>query len=137
MDVNARNYRWSESRSKVCQMCDMREDETVEHVALECEKYDRDRMEMMRVILTKMGREMNEVIERTGKEWMVLLLGMYGEASVLMIDSVKETVSGKNVVCEIEKLGRVIRVCIYFFLFICMFSIFVTCYIKIKVRSQY
>ncbi|KAG0720353.1 hypothetical protein GWK47_048691 [Chionoecetes opilio] len=23
MDVNARNYRWSETRSKVCQMCDM------------------------------------------------------------------------------------------------------------------
>ena len=37
MDVNARSYRWSESRSKVCQMCDMGEDETVEHVMLECE----------------------------------------------------------------------------------------------------
>ena len=54
MDVNARNYRWSESRSKVCQMCDMGEDETVEHVVLKCEKYDRDRMEMMHVILTEM-----------------------------------------------------------------------------------
>ena len=29
MDVNTRNYRWSESHSKVCQMY---EDETVEHV---------------------------------------------------------------------------------------------------------
>ncbi|MPC14608.1 hypothetical protein E2C01_007376 [Portunus trituberculatus] len=47
MDVNARNYRWSESHSKVCQMCDMGEDETVEHVMLECEKYERDRHEMM------------------------------------------------------------------------------------------
>ncbi|MPC76616.1 hypothetical protein E2C01_071033 [Portunus trituberculatus] len=43
MDVNARNSRWSESRSKVCQMCDMGEDETVEHVVLECVKYARDR----------------------------------------------------------------------------------------------
>ena len=68
MDVNARNYIWSESRSKVYQICDMGEDETVEHVVLECEKYDRDIMEMMRVILTEMGREMNEVIERTGRE---------------------------------------------------------------------
>ena len=58
-DVNAKNYRWSESRSKVCQMRDMREDETVEHVVLECEKYDRDRMEMMHVTLTEMGREIN------------------------------------------------------------------------------
>ena len=53
MDVNARNYRWSESHSKLCQMCAMGEDKTVEHVVLGCEKYDRDRMEMMRVILTK------------------------------------------------------------------------------------
>ena len=50
MDVNARNYRWSESRTKVCQMCDMGEDEMVEHVVLECEKYER--MEIMHVVLT-------------------------------------------------------------------------------------
>ena len=38
MNVNVRNYRWSESGSKVCQRCDMGEDETVaEHVLLlEC-----------------------------------------------------------------------------------------------------
>ena len=39
MDVNVRNYRWSESGSKVCQMCDMWEDEMVEHMLLECDKY--------------------------------------------------------------------------------------------------
>ena len=61
IDVNARNYRQSESHSKVCQMCDMGEDETVEHVILECQKYDRDIIEMMRVILTEMGCEINEV----------------------------------------------------------------------------
>ena len=61
MDMNAWNYRWSESHSKVCQMCDIGEDETVELVILECEKYGSDRMKMMRVILTEMGREMNEV----------------------------------------------------------------------------
>ena len=49
-----KNYRWSESRSKVCQMCERREDETVEHVILECEKYDSDRMEIMHVVLTDM-----------------------------------------------------------------------------------
>ncbi|MPC17775.1 hypothetical protein E2C01_010641 [Portunus trituberculatus] len=43
MNVNARSYRWSESRSKVCQMCDMGEDKTVEHVLLESAKYARGR----------------------------------------------------------------------------------------------
>ncbi|MPC69098.1 hypothetical protein E2C01_063313 [Portunus trituberculatus] len=32
MDVKARSYKWSESRSKVCQMCDSEEDKTVEYV---------------------------------------------------------------------------------------------------------
>ena len=36
MNVNARNYRWSESGSKVCEKCNMDVDETVEHVMLEC-----------------------------------------------------------------------------------------------------
>ena len=63
-------------------MCAMRKDETVEHVVLECEKYDRDGMETMHVILIEMEREINEVIERTGREWMVLVVGLYGETIV-------------------------------------------------------
>ena len=70
------------------QMCDMGENETAEHVVLECEKFDRNRMEMMHLILTEMGREMNEVTERTGREWMVFLLGMCGEGNERMIDAV-------------------------------------------------
>ncbi|MPC59521.1 hypothetical protein E2C01_053544 [Portunus trituberculatus] len=54
MDVNTRNYRWSESRSKVCQVCDMGEDETVEHVVWECERYERERRKMLQVILTEL-----------------------------------------------------------------------------------
>lgn len=42
MDMNVRNYRWSESHRKVCQMCDMGED-----VILECEKNRIDRPELM------------------------------------------------------------------------------------------
>ena len=90
MNVNARNYRWSESRSKACQMCDREEDETVVHVILECEKYDRERREMMRVILLELGCNENELVEKTGREWMVLLLGLCGETTENMIGAVKE-----------------------------------------------
>ena len=91
MDVNERNYRWSESRSKVCQlMCDMGEDESVEHVVLECEKYERDRMGMMQVILTELGHSWDERVEKTGREWMVLLLGLCKETNERMIEAVKE-----------------------------------------------
>ena len=78
MNVNARSYRWSESRSKVCQMCDMGVDETVEHVVLECVRYERDRNEMMQVVL----REMGHGRVKTGRECMVVVLGMCGETNM-------------------------------------------------------
>ena len=70
--LNAGNYSWLESRSKVCQTCDMGHDETVAHVILEYKKYDHDIMEIVRMILNEMGRETNEVIDRTRREWIVL-----------------------------------------------------------------
>ena len=41
---------------------------------------------MMHVVLTEMGREINEGIERTGREWMVLLVELCGEERVWMIE---------------------------------------------------
>ena len=60
------------------------------HVVLESEKNDRERMNMMRVVLTEMGCEMNEVVEKSGREWMVLLLGLCQETNERMIEAVKE-----------------------------------------------
>ncbi|MPC70151.1 hypothetical protein E2C01_064390 [Portunus trituberculatus] len=48
----------------------MGEDEMVEHIMLECEKDER--------------------VEKTGREWMVLLLGLCKGMSVRMIEAVKE-----------------------------------------------
>ena len=39
----------------MCQMCDIGEDEFEDHVVLECEKYERDRREMIQEILTQLG----------------------------------------------------------------------------------
>ena len=89
MNVNARNYRWSESRSKECQMCARRVDETVVHVMLFCERYQRERTEMMRVVLSEMGGDVDGRTGGTEREWMVRLLGLSDEASVRMIEAVK------------------------------------------------
>ena len=55
----------------------MGEDESLEHGVLKCEKYERDKMEMMQVILTELGHRCDERLEKTEREWMVLLLGLY------------------------------------------------------------
>ncbi|MPC34665.1 hypothetical protein E2C01_028062 [Portunus trituberculatus] len=78
---------WSESRSEVYKMCDMGEDETVEHVVLECVKYARDRNEVMQMVL----REFENIrVKMTGREWMVLLLGLCGNTNDRTIEAVKE-----------------------------------------------
>jgi len=77
----------------------MGEDETVQHVILQCEKYGRDRTEMMRVILPQLGCNMNEMVEQTGREWMVLLLGLCRETYCG-----SERVLGENVVCQVYTL---------------------------------
>lgn len=46
-------------------------------------------MDMMTVVLTEMRCEMNELVERTGREWMVLLLGLCGDTTARMIDAAK------------------------------------------------
>ncbi|MPC90116.1 hypothetical protein E2C01_085086 [Portunus trituberculatus] len=63
----------------------MGEDEKVEHVMLECVKYVKDRNEMMQVVMRELG---NARVEKTGREWMVLLLELCGEMSERMIEAV-------------------------------------------------
>lgn len=73
MNVNARNYKRSEFRSKVCQVCDggrMRQCST-----WACEKYGRERARMIQVFLREMG---HEVDAGTGRDGMGLLLGLRG-----------------------------------------------------------
>ena len=41
----------------MCCMCNIEEDETVEHVILEIEKYNSDRIKMVHVIMTETGYE--------------------------------------------------------------------------------
>ena len=45
---------------------------------------------MMQVILTKLGNSWDERVEKTGREWMVLLLRLYRETNERMIEAVKE-----------------------------------------------
>ena len=49
----------------------------MEHVVRECVKYARDRNERMQLVLRELG---NARVEMTGREWMVLLLGLCGDS---------------------------------------------------------
>ncbi len=50
---------------------------------------ERERLEMMEVSVSEMGWDVSEVVERTEREWMVLLLGLSEEATERMVEAVK------------------------------------------------
>ena len=52
-------------------MCDMGRDETVEYVVPDYRRYV-----INRKIRTKLRHNRNERIERTGREWIIILLGL-------------------------------------------------------------
>ena len=46
---------------------------------------------MMEVLLSEMSQELNVGVEmRTGRDWMVLMLGLSGESNRKVIEAVKE-----------------------------------------------
>ena len=57
LKLNARTARWNDRRSKACLVCDNGDDETVEHMVVNCNGYERERDEYMKVVISKYGRE--------------------------------------------------------------------------------
>lgn len=49
-------------------MSDRGEEETIEHIVLQCEKYSPDRWVTMQDVLSGSGCEGNELVRRAGKE---------------------------------------------------------------------
>ena len=80
LEVNSRVYRWENDGSKLCIMCRVGEDETVEHLMLECERYEYERQRMLETVVEEIGVDRwNEVKERSVNDQMKYLLGLSGE----------------------------------------------------------
>ena len=68
LEVYSRVYRWSNEGSKICRMCERGVDETIEHLLLQCEGYDREREMMLYVVKREMGEgKWEEICEM--QEW--------------------------------------------------------------------
>ena len=76
LEVNARTYRWSANGSRECTQCDGGVNETVEHLVLECPRYNEERMELLNIVTDSIG--MNEWDERKREDdhGMCILLGL-------------------------------------------------------------
>ena len=92
LEVNSRVYRWRNEGSKQCRMCDGGQDETVEHLLLECPGYESERREMMSAVTGEMGTERWAAVQGEGtNRVMEVLLGLScgKEWNDVMAESVK------------------------------------------------
>ncbi|KAF2359685.1 hypothetical protein FHG87_009565 [Trinorchestia longiramus] len=53
--VNRRTWRWNEGNTRLCQQCNRGVEETVEHLVLECSKYEQERKSLMDVVHEQCG----------------------------------------------------------------------------------
>ena len=85
LEIGERKYRWT-GADKECQACRQlgeRIEETLEHVIIECPKYEEERGELMERIIGKIGtREWNEI--RNGEEELKYILGFTMERGNLV-----------------------------------------------------
>lgn len=92
LEVNSRVYRWRNEGSKTCLMCDRGVDETVEHVVLECERYEDARARMLEVVIGELGVETwNDMRQENTNKQIVYLLGLCEErgSNFRIVDSMK------------------------------------------------
>ena len=89
LSVNARTYRWNERREDICFMCNSGEREMVEHLIMECEAYESERLEMIGVILDERGEDDGVMYERTEDEWMTMIVGLSPGVTTAKIESAK------------------------------------------------
>jgi len=68
LEVNSRVYRWMNEGSKLCRMCDVGRDETIEHLVLECPMYANDRREMMSTVTREIGIERWVALQGAGTQ---------------------------------------------------------------------
>ena len=89
LEVNERTYRWNAERSKECKGCRCHADESVYHIIVECERYERERNVLIQSVSEEWGREF--FIDWNGNENLKIcqLLGIGDLPNERVIEAVK------------------------------------------------
>ena len=89
LEVNARTYRWSDSGVKVCDQCGTGADETVEHLVLECDMYDRQRQVLIGLVVGKIGMDEWIKVRSENDHGMCMLLGFSKGRQTVILEAMK------------------------------------------------
>ncbi|KAF2354348.1 hypothetical protein FHG87_014893 [Trinorchestia longiramus] len=90
LSVNRRTWRWNEGNTRLCLQCNRGVEETVEHLVLECSKYEQEQESLMDVVHEQCGE--NGWNARCGEEesGMRYLVGLDEECNMTFVDAMKD-----------------------------------------------
>ncbi|KAF2359639.1 hypothetical protein FHG87_009599 [Trinorchestia longiramus] len=90
LSVNKRTWRWNEGNRRLCLQCNRGLEETVEHLVLECSKYEHERGRLMNVVHEQYGENKwnaRYVEEDSGMRYLV---GLDEECNMTVMDAMKD-----------------------------------------------
>ena len=93
LELNSRVYRWTNGGSKTCIVCESGEDETIEHMITECDRYVDARARMLNIVKEQIGvEEWNRMSERNDNTEVKYLLCLHIErkCTVQVTECVKD-----------------------------------------------
>ena len=90
LEVNGRTYRWNVDGSKECKVCGNCEVESVYHMFVECEGYERERQVLIQVVRAEIGGSIFDDWHDNDREGMCVLLGISDVPNGQLIEAVKE-----------------------------------------------
>ncbi|KAF2363434.1 hypothetical protein FHG87_005812 [Trinorchestia longiramus] len=90
LSVNRRTWRWNEGNTRLCLQCNRGVEETVEHLVLDCSKYEQEREILMDVVHEQWGE--NKWNARcVGEDFgMRYLVGLDEECNMTVVDAMKD-----------------------------------------------
>ncbi|KAF2355832.1 hypothetical protein FHG87_013414, partial [Trinorchestia longiramus] len=90
LSVNKRTWRWNEGNTRLCLQCNRGVEETVEHLVLECSKYEHERESLTDVVHEQCGE--NKWNARCVEEdsGMRYLIGLDEECNMTVVDAMKD-----------------------------------------------
>ncbi|KAF2366974.1 hypothetical protein FHG87_002248 [Trinorchestia longiramus] len=90
LSVNRRTWRWNERNTRLCLQCNRGVEETVEHLVLDCSKYEQERESLMDVVHEQCGE--NKWNARCVEEdsGMRYLVGLDEECNMTVVDAMKD-----------------------------------------------
>ena len=90
LELNTRTYRWSETRTKICQRCTYHTEEDLRHLLAECPLYENERKTFMTKMMQILGEdEWRKISKMEDDKDIAFILGLTEDSNEVVMEETK------------------------------------------------